>query len=173
MTAFTGGPDHEHGAPPVAPTELYGVITPQRRVVVADDEALMLRMHQRLLPRLLPPGYKVSTHENGALALAEVDLISADLQQSLGLILSDQMMPEMFGIDFYEAFRQRGHRNVPFLLMSGWMEDGLRERVNQVMAEGDPLFRFLDKPFNNSDLKAVIAELLEIRRRIEGVKDMQ
>jgi len=139
---------------------------PQDCIVVADDEQSLRNVVGRVLARSFP-GLPVSLGENGVEGLAAIDEILGDLRKRLLVVISDQMMPEMRGEELYRVLRSRpGGKNVPFIMMSGWMPDDLLPEIESIK-KGDPLFRFLDKPFTPQALKACIDELLALRREIE------
>ncbi|HVZ34744.1 MAG TPA: response regulator, partial [Polyangiaceae bacterium] len=71
--------------------------TSRRCILVVDDEPMLLRSVRRLLPE-----YELVCLESAREAL---DLLDAG--RSFDLIVSDLMMPEMTGIDFYEALCAR------------------------------------------------------------------
>ena len=66
-------------------------------VLIVDDEPLLLRSVRRLLPE-----YELVCLESARQALALLDAGTV-----FDLVVSDLMMPEMNGIDFYEALRVR------------------------------------------------------------------
>src|SRR5262249_34310986 len=69
----------------------------QRRILMVDDEPLLLRSVRRLLPE-----YEIVCVESAKKALALLDA-----GKPFDLIVSDVMMPEMSGIDFYEELCAR------------------------------------------------------------------
>ena len=67
------------------------------------------------------------------------------------LILLDVEMPEMNGVEAFQAIRAI-RRDVPIIVMSGYGDSASRERFNLL----DPA-AFLSKPFTGNELLAVLA----------------
>jgi CheY-like chemotaxis protein len=110
----------------------------QRRILMVDDEPMLLRSVRRLLPE-----------SRKALALL-------DAGKPFDLIVSDVMMPEMSGIDFYEVLRSRypeDARRVVFVTGGA-----LGHHVGSFLGSV-PNMR-LEKPFAAADLRRVIEQAL-------------
>jgi|GEM_PF-5527631 len=147
-------------------------VAPRDCVVVVDDESIVRRLMQRGLPKAAPDLTILSTAENGAEGLVEIDKILSDLHSRLVCVVSDQMMPVMNGVELYEALRGRdGGKDVPFLMMSGWMPEDLQAKV-EAIKKVDPLFRFIDKPFVLADVANTIQELIRIRAIFAAAREV-
>ncbi len=116
------------------------------RILVVDDEPLVLRSLQRILGKQ----HDVDIADNGADALALI------ARRPYDLILSDLMMPNMSGVDLYESVAaanvDQGRR---FVFMTGGAF-GARARE---FLESNPN-RHILKPFTAKDIRAVVAEAL-------------
>ena len=101
----------------------------------------------RLLRMMFRSSYEVSTATSGAEALAIVE------RQRIDVIVSDQRMPQMTGIELLSEMRQRSPNTVRILLT------GYSDLVAIIGAvnEGE-VYRFLNKPWNQKEITAVIAD---------------
>ena len=114
-------------------------------ILIAEDEEPLRRVAKRVLER---EGYTVLVATNGREALHLVR------QRSVDLVISDLMMPEMTGLEFYHALR--GDRNdVKFLFTSGHAPDDLRERP-----EFGTILHMMAKPWDVPHLLAKVREVL-------------
>ena len=123
-------------------------VTPdQLKVVVVDDDQLMRRLLQRALTGL---GFtQISYAENGAQGL------EVAAREMPAIIISDYHMPQMHGLEFVEAVRAREELDQAVIIMLSAADDpvvieGARERGADT---------FMVKPFDRSDLKALIDTL--------------
>jgi signal transduction histidine kinase len=124
-----------------APTQASG----HARILVIDDEPLILRSLQRALR-----GHELTSVTTAEAALAR---LAADRYD---VLLCDVMMPDTSGIDFYEELRRRRpgeERKIVF--MTG---GAFTMRARQFLATVPN--RCLDKPFDPAQLRAAIEEVL-------------
>jgi signal transduction histidine kinase len=118
----------------------------QRRILMVDDEPMLLRSVRRLLPE-----YELVCVDSARKALALLDA-----GKPFDLIVSDVMMPEMSGIDFYEVLCARypeDARRVIFVTGGA-----LGHHVGSFLGSV-PNMR-LEKPFAAADLRRVIEQAL-------------
>jgi len=128
-----------HAAAPADP--------PAHRVLLVDDEENILASLRRLLRR---EPYELVTAGTASEALNLLE------EQPAEVVISDQRMPGMTGIDLLREVRRRWPDTLRIIL-SGYSE------VNTIIAavnEGE-IYKFLTKPWNDEELK------LHIRRAIE------
>ncbi len=113
-----------HMPPPVPKAEKFGV---GRRLVVADDDPLQLKLASFRLGRL---GFEIETAGDGAAALAAVRRRRPDA------VVSDVMMPELDGFGLAMALRQDPDlRAVPLVLVtSSYVEPSDRELAQRAGA---------------------------------------
>jgi DNA-binding NtrC family response regulator len=116
------------------------------KIMIVDDEPANLRV----LERLFRPDYQVVTAPSGAEALALLE------QHDVALLISDQRMPAMTGIELMM-------KTVPIrpqmvkILLTGYTDVGaLIEALNSGL-----VYRYLTKPWNNDDLKLTVSRALE------------
>jgi AmiR/NasT family two-component response regulator len=112
------------------------------RIAVADDESLIRRYFQKVLPDM--------GHEVVAVADNGKDLVEQCRRVTPDLVVSDIRMPEMDGIEAALAIYQ--HAPTPIVLVSAFHDDDLiaRAAASHVMA-------YLIKPVNRGDLETAIA----------------
>ncbi|HET9207797.1 MAG TPA: response regulator, partial [Burkholderiaceae bacterium] len=129
----------------LAPASLAGQ---GERVLVVDDEA---DIRGTITALLRYNGYEVDSVANGHDAVQEVEREVPDL------VLLDQMLPDMTGIDVAQRLRAE-HPMLPIVFVSGHAEpDVLRHAV--------PGVRLLRKPFQSEELYSEVRRSLDQMRR--------
>ena len=121
--------------------------TSTRTILVADDEPLALRAIQSIL---VGRGFSVRSACDGTAGLSLVDDCADDSPQ---LLITDMDMPGCCGEELAEYARQR-YPEIKVLFTSGEPQLALL----RVIAT-DNNARFLEKPFLQADLLAVLEEL--------------
>ena len=116
------------------------------KILIVDDEPVNLRT----LSRLLRANYDVVTAESGDEALKLLQ------QHNVALLISDQRMPGMTGIELMKNTVSLRPQMVRILLTGYTDVDALIESINSGL-----VYRYLTKPWNNEDLKLTIARALE------------
>ena len=124
-------------APPGAPAR-------PGTLLLVDDEAHVLSSLKRLFR---PDGYRILTAQSGAEGLVLLG------QQAVDVILSDQRMPGMTGVDFLRQAKQLCPDAVRMTL-SGYAE---MQSIIDAVNEG-AVVKFLTKPWEDERLRAHIAE---------------
>jgi DNA-binding NtrC family response regulator len=118
----------------------------QYKIMIVDDEPVNLRTLERLFRR----DYQVVTAPSGAEALTLLQ------QHDVALLISDQRMPEMTGIELMKntvALRPQMVR----ILLTGYSDvSALIEAINCGL-----VYRYLTKPWNNDDLRVTVSRALE------------
>ncbi|GMR19458.1 MAG: hypothetical protein BMS9Abin36_0053 [Gammaproteobacteria bacterium] len=133
--------------------------TDQRTLLLVDDEDNVLSALQRLLVR---SGYRVLTANSGPAGLTLLE------QHDVGVIISDQRMPGMTGVEFLSQVKQR-YPEIVRLMLSGFAD---LKAVTAAINEG-AIYRFLTKPCDNELLRSNIEEAFrhfEIRRENERLR---
>ena len=114
-----------------------------------DDERAITRALNRLFRK---QGYTILTAESGREALEYLQQCKAPVS----LIISDQRMPEMDGLQFLAKARELCPGAIRYLL-TGYSDcDAVIEAVNK-----GEIHRYLTKPWNDEDL------LLQVRQSLE------
>ena len=116
-------------------------------VLFIDDETNILKALQRLL-RNEP--CRVITASRGAEALEILD------RERPQVVVSDQRMPEISGVDLLQSVRQR-HPDVVRILLTGYTEMNIAvEAINR-----GEIFRLVTKPWNDEELKATLRQAFD------------
>ncbi len=117
-----------------------------RRILVVDDEA---PLRELLAEAFLGHQAQVDTAQNGAEGWALWQGSHYDL------VISDQRMPELTGLELLARIRAAGS-HVPVILASGHGLEGLEPELAR-----DPRLRLLSKPFSFKCLFSLAGELLQ------------
>jgi len=119
----------------------------EHAVLFVDDEGNILKALQRLL-RNEP--WKVLTASRGSEALEILDRTPAQV------VVSDQRMPEMSGVDLLQAIRDR-QPNVVRMMLTGYTQmDVAVEAINR-----GEIYRLITKPWNDEELKATLRQAFD------------
>ena len=123
---------------------------PLRSVYVVDDEIQVLEVMQL---QLAAADYRVRTFGNARSFLAAVDTLDP------GVVITDQKMPEMNGLELQEQLQARAHQ-FRIILLSGYPETRV---AVQAMKQG--AVTVLDKPYNKDHLFESIEEAFQVLNR--------
>lgn len=121
----------------------------QRTLLLVDDEESILSSLRRLLR---PDGYRILTATSGS---AGLELLA---QNEVGVILSDQRMPGMTGVEFLRRVKALYPQTVRMVL-SGYTE---LQSITDAINEG-AIYKFLTKPWEDGLLRANIEEAFRYR----------
>ena len=113
------------------------------RVLVVDDEQSLRKVLAATLQR---EGYEVQVAVDGEEALAALDRDGADV------VVTDLVMPKMDGLSLLRKVVAR-HPDVPVIVVTA---HGRVDSAVEAMKAG--AFDFVTKPFENADLKSIIAK---------------
>ena len=116
------------------------------KIMIVDDEQANLRT----LLRLFRQDYQVIVAESGAEALVLLQ------QHEVALMISDQRMPQMTGIELMRKTVEVRPQMVKILLTGYTDISALIESINSGL-----VYRYLTKPWNNDDLCLAVARALE------------
>lgn len=108
-------------------------------IVVVDDEEKNLRLCQRMLGRM---GYEATCFNRATDALAAL----RDPTQEFCLLLTDQTMPDMNGVQLIASLRDEGN-DIPVIVMTGYASEGVTENWRQL-----DVAMMLAKPFDIVEL---------------------
>lgn len=123
--------------------DLYSDMT----ILCVDDEASILRSLQRLFRR---KAYRVLVAQNAEQALLILK------SESVNLIISDMRMPGMDGAQLLHQVSQN-HADIYRIILSGYADfESTVDAINL-----GKIHRFINKPWNNNELVAVVEEGLE------------
>lgn len=128
------------------------------KILCVDDETANLR----LLERLFRDSYEVLTASSGAEAL---ELLAV---HDVALIISDQRMPGMTGIEFLMQAADMRRQTVRIML-TGYTDAGtLVEAINSSV-----VYKFVTKPWINDDLIATVKRALQHYETMKGQRQLQ
>ena len=116
----------------------------QRTILLVDDEESILSSLRRLLR---PDGYRILVANGGAVGLELLE------QYDVDVILSDQRMPGMTGVEFLRQVKVCYPHTVRMVL-SGYTE---LQSITDAINEG-AVYKFLTKPWEDGLLRANIEE---------------
>lgn len=111
------------------------------KILIVDDETANLR----LLERLFRLQYNVITAASGAEALELLSL------HDVALILSDQRMPSMTGIEFLKRSAEMRPHTVRIILTGYTDVNALVEAINSGV-----IYKYVTKPWVNEDLQQTV-----------------
>lgn len=81
--------------------------------------------------------------------------------EPISVLLSDQRMPKMTGVDFFEKVKEK-YPNIVRILVTGYTDmEALVKAVNKAQ-----IYKYINKPWDNEKLKEIILkanELFELR----------
>lgn len=116
------------------------------KILLVDDEPANLR----ILERLFRSEYNVVTAESGGEALELLD------QHDIALIISDQRMPVMTGIDFLKKAAAMRPHTVRIILTGYTDVNALVEAINSGV-----VYKYATKPWVNEDLRQTVVRAVQ------------
>lgn len=130
----------------------------QETVMIVDDEEMVLTSLATYLT--LETDYNVVTYTSAKQALTQV------AEGPVDLIISDFLMPEMDGITFLAKARDL-KPDVPRIILTGYADkENAIKAINQV-----GLFQYIEKPWDNDDLRLTIRNGLEKKRLLAKLSE--
>jgi response regulator RpfG family c-di-GMP phosphodiesterase len=138
-----------------------GAWVQEHSVLFVDDEVNILNALQRLL-RNEPIQVLTTTRPAEAF-----ELIDHHLPQ---VVISDQCMPEMSGVDFLACVRDR-HNDIVRMMMTGFTDMTIAaEAINR-----GEIYRLITKPWNDAEIKATLRHAFdhhELRSEIKRLNQI-
>ena len=114
-------------------------------VLLVDDEERILSALRRTLRR---EGYELLMARTAAQALAMLE------ERPVDLVVSDQKMPGLTGVDFLAQVAER-RPGIPRILLTGWPEEIPAARLREVGVRA-----LLPKPWDDTELKSTLRKAL-------------
>lgn len=146
---------NEQGCPlrRLTPDDIKGITFATKRVLIVDDEMEILSITKMVLNTF---GYECATANNGKEGLAA--FISAKTSKPFDLVLTDQVMPELYGTQLAQEIRKIDD-HTPLIKMTGFdgRSDGQRLQYNPTDKENAPFLFILGKPFDIISLKCLLS----------------
>ncbi len=119
----------------------------EHTVLFVDDEVNILKAIQRLL-RHEPMNVLTASRPQEALEMLD--------RQEAQVVVSDQRMPEMSGVDLLSAVRDR-HSDIVRMMLTGYTEMNIAvEAINR-----GEIYRLITKPWNDDELKATLRQAFD------------
>lgn len=119
------------------------------KLIIVDDEQDNLDLLYRTFRR----EFKVYKASNPIEALEILDT-----EGEMAVMISDQSMPEMTGIQLFDQTTER-FPNTKCILLTGYSEEAL---TNEPNTRENVVFKCITKPFAPDELKAVVQEATEL-----------
>jgi len=138
---------------------------PLRNLLLVDDEPQILNSLKR---ELRDECYRIHTAEGGR---AGLEILK---KNDIGVVLSDQMMPEMDGIAFLEEVKRLKPDAVRMILTAHGSFESASKAINR-----SNVFGYLTKPWRTDDLQASLRrafehyELIMENRRLQRLTEEQ
>ncbi len=126
------------------------------RILFVDDDPALLTACERLLGRR----FELDTADSGEAGLAKLTE-----RGPFGVVVADQQMPEMDGVEFLAAVKQRAPDAVRIMLTGNADLEAVMRVVN-----GAGIFRLLTKPCQPDVLAKALEEALAERRLVLAQK---
>lgn len=127
-------------------------------IAIVDDEEMVLTSLRSFL--LLETDYEVETYRSPKSALDDLK------NKNLDLIVSDYLMPEMNGIEFLLEVKKI-HPFATRILLTGYADkENAIKAINEV-----GLYQYVEKPWDNDDLRITIQNGLERRFLMEKLEN--
>lgn len=119
-----------------------------KHILLVDDHQMA---REALKQFLEAQGYSIEEAENGAIGLALIQQ-----GRSFDLVISDNQMPVMTGVEFIQRLAQLSYISThPLILYSGQLTPELEQ---QVRALG--VYAVLQKPYNLQDLLVIVRQAI-------------
>ena len=117
-------------------------------IAIVDDEEMVLTSLRSFLT--LETEYNISTYESPLEALEYIK------RESVNLVISDYLMPNMNGIEFLSKVREVKPQ-IPRIILTGYADkENAIKAINTV-----GLYQYIEKPWNNDDLLIILRNALE------------
>lgn len=130
----------------------------KRTLLLVDDEASILTSLRRLLRK---DGYEILFGNSGEEGLALLT------QYPVDVILSDQRMPNMTGVEFLRRVKT-AYPDTVRMVLSGYTE---LQSITDAINEG-AIYKFLTKPWDDEQLRANIAEAFRYKELADDNKQL-
>jgi DNA-binding NtrC family response regulator len=128
------------------------------KILIVDDEPANLRA----LERLFREDYEVLTAGSGA------DALELLRQHDVALLITDQRMPGMTGIELLKNTASLRPRMVRIILTGYTDVEALVEAINC-----GQVYKYVTKPWNNGEVRLTVSRALEHYETIKARHDLE
>ena len=115
----------------------------ERVVLVVDDDAMIRKALRRWLGAR---GYSVYLAQSGSEALGLLER-----EPAIQLVISDNDMPEMSGLDLLKEVRRRFPKVFRIMLTGSGDQQTMKRAINE-----DEIYRFVEKPWDDEELGSAL-----------------
>lgn len=129
----------------------------KQRILILDDELMVLTSLSSFLN--LETDYEVVTFTSPEEALEYVK------KNSIDLVISDYLMPEMDGIAFLAKVKEIDPQAIRIILTGYADKENAIKAINEV-----GLYQYIEKPWDNDNLKIVIRNGLEKKKLLQELQ---
>ncbi len=127
-------------------------------ILLVDDEEMVLKSIDSFLT--LETQYNVVTFISAKKALKYIK------SNSIDLVISDYVMPEMDGITFLTKVREI-KPEIPRIILTGYADkENAIKAINEV-----GLFQYIEKPWDNDDLRIIIRNGIEKKQLMKKLQE--
>ena len=120
------------------------------KILIVDDEVPI----RRLLEKLFSSDYEVFCAEDASEALQIVE------EEDISLIISDQRMPGMTGVEMFEKL-VISHPQIMRILLSGYIEKSELQQAREKRL----IHNFISKPWSLKELKSAVGDAIKVFER--------
>ena len=131
----------------MAPGSTHPAAANPNRILVVDDEEIVMVALRETLTR---SGFRVETASNPKLALEHLK------EHQFAVIISDQQMPEMTGLDFFALVKQIQPDAARILITAVLSLDTVIDAINK-----GEIYRFIVKPWLREELLATVKNAVQ------------
>jgi DNA-binding NtrC family response regulator len=129
-------------------------------IILVDDEEMIISSIKSFLA--VETDYRLLTYTSPIKALEDIDTKI----KKVDLVISDYLMPEMDGISFLAEVKKR-FPLIPRVLLTGYADkENAIKAINNV-----GLYQYIEKPWNNDDLRLVIRNGIEKTALLNQLED--
>jgi DNA-binding NtrC family response regulator len=129
-------------------------------ILLVDDEEMVINSIKAFFA--IESDYKLLTYTSPIKALEDLE----HHHESVDLVVSDYLMPEMDGITFLAKVKEK-FPMVPRILLTGYADkENAIKAINNV-----GLYQYIEKPWNNDDLKLIFRNGLEKTILLKALED--
>jgi len=121
-------------------------------ILIVDDEKGIINAFRRVL---MDDGYHILSALSGQEGLVKLKGHKVDL------VISDQQMPGMTGLEFLKKVKMASPDMLTIMLTGHADIDAAIEAINEA-----GVYKFILKPWNEADLRLTIKRALELRRLV-------
>lgn len=140
-------------------------------ILCVDDDTTILSTLDTLLSKKLGSNVAIETAESGQEALKIHDELQEE-GRTISVIISDFIMPAMRGDQLLVHMHEKSPKTIKILLTGQSDLEGVKRSINEA-----ELYRFLEKPFDNTDfiltIKSALASYNQNRALLQSIHDLE